>query len=130
MFGKSTVLSLARRGYGLMNYNPSLPLAQSFSSKSPATQVVFADDGRTLVCWHPEPEFPYEHTLPIPEEAQQTALLKELNKGFRDVSHLEGMKEELAREELMKMTSTTKHRWFPRLQKKKAKKTPRERPYL
>lgn len=127
MFGRTTVLSLARKGYGLVN--PSSSLSQQYSSK-PTTQVVLADDGRTLVCWHPEPEFPYEHSLPLPEETKVTAIMKGMDRGLRDVSHLEDMKEQFAREELMKMTSTTKHRWFPRLQKKKAKKTPMDRPYL
>lgn len=91
-----------------------------------------ADDGRTLVCWHPKPEFPYEHSLPLPKASEPgNSVLKSLNgKDKIDVSHLEGVKAEIAREELMKMTFTTKHGWFPRLQKKKAKKTPMQRPYL
>ena len=95
-------------------------------------QVVVADDGRTLVCWHPEPEFPYEHSLPLPQEKEGARpILKSMNDaGVQDFSHLEGMKEELVREQLMKATFTTKHRWFPNLQKKKAKKTPMDRPYL
>lgn len=94
--------------------------------------MVVADGGRTLVCWHPEPAFPYEHSLPLPKAIDtETSVIKSVNvKDIRDISHLEGMKEELAREQLMKMTYTNKHRWFPRLQKKKAKKTPSERPYL
>lgn len=95
-------------------------------------QTVVADDGRTLVCWHPEPEFPYEQSLPLSQEKDGARhVLKSMNNvGAQDFSHLKGMKEELAREQLMRATFTTKHRWFPRLQKKRAKKTPLDRPYL
>lgn len=39
-------------------------------------------------------------------------------------------KPEIARQELMNLTSTTKHRWFPRSRDKRAKNTPMDRPYL
>lgn len=115
-------MSLTRGGY-------RLPLAKSYSSN---TQVVVADDGRTLVCWHPEPEVPYELTSPLPkEEVVNQSVISALNGNDKsDVSHLEALKEELAREQLMKMTFTTKHRWFPRPGKREAKKTPMDRPYL
>jgi len=37
---------------------------------------------------------------------------------------------EVARQELMQLTHTTKHRWFPRARDRKAKQTPMDRPYL
>jgi hypothetical protein len=30
--------------------------------------VTSADQGRTIVCYHPERAFPYEHSLPVPRE--------------------------------------------------------------
>ena len=29
-------------------------------------RVVTNEDGSIIVCWHPEPKFPYEFTQPIP----------------------------------------------------------------
>lgn len=29
--------------------------------------ITSADHGRTIVCYHPERDFPYEHSLPMPE---------------------------------------------------------------
>ena len=29
-------------------------------------KVVLNEDGSIIVCWHPEPKFPYELTQPIP----------------------------------------------------------------
>lgn len=92
--------------------------------------IVVTDDGKTIVCWHPEKEFPYECTRPMPEiPVRETTVLK--------TTKAEAMKcfqkkrpEIEAREELAKMTQTTIHRWFPRSRDKKAKKTPKDRPYL
>ncbi|KAJ1521243.1 hypothetical protein ONE63_002928 [Megalurothrips usitatus] len=131
MLSRNGITAIARRGYDLLRANSSQ--VHSVSPKTTtSTQVVVADDGRTLVCWHPEPHIPYEFSLPLPNEKEpNSSAIKSLNgNDIRDVTHLNDMKETLAREELMKMTHTTKHRWFPRLQKKKAKKTPMERPYL
>ena len=32
--------------------------------------VTTSEDGAVIVCWHPEPKFPYEHTRPIPRQAE------------------------------------------------------------
>ena len=29
-------------------------------------RIVTNEDGSIIVCWHPEPKFPYEFTQPIP----------------------------------------------------------------
>lgn len=94
-------------------------------------EMTITDDGSVIICWHPEKPFPYECSKPVPVEvtAQSKTVLKvddkeEMYKVFRH------KKEELVREELMKITYTTKHRWFPRSRDKKAKKTPPNRPYL
>lgn len=130
MLSRRLTSLLGRRGYG----SPVASTSHSYATNNkPTTQVVVADEGRTLVCWHPEPEFPYEHSLPLPKEAEPSdSALKSLSTipHIKDVSHLEGMKEELAREQLMKMTFTTKHRWFPNMRRVKAIKGPVDRPYL
>ena len=33
-------------------------------------KVVVNEDGSVIVCWHPEPKFPYELTQPVPREIQ------------------------------------------------------------
>lgn len=93
--------------------------------------VAIASNGKTIVAWHPEPEFPYELTKPLPAAPEKVAVsvLKEecLNSAM---SAFKDKKPEVAREELMRLTFTTKHRWFPRSRDKRAKKTPMDRPYL
>ncbi|XP_017020073.1 large ribosomal subunit protein mL42 [Drosophila kikkawai] len=93
--------------------------------------VAVTKNGRTIVAWHPEPSFPYENTRPLPKiaEAQSSSVVKEtaLNSAMRA---FKSKHPEVARQELMQLTHTTKHRWFPRARDNKAKKTPMDRPYL
>ena len=125
-----SLLRLCSRNYIINNF-------KYFSSKtaiggqSTVESVVLSDDGRTFVAWHPEPEFPYEFSKPIPTatEINNKSLLKEKVLS----SAMEAFKSkhpEIARQELMSVTYTTKHRWFPRARDKKAKTTKMDRPYL
>lgn len=90
-------------------------------------------DQTAFFAWHPKQDFPYEYTRPLPTKLEQKSqsLLKdqkiETAKIAFKLSH-----PEIARGELMKLTSTTKHRWFPRSRDKKLnfKKTPMDRRYL
>ncbi|KAM7343516.1 mitochondrial ribosomal protein L42 [Cochliomyia hominivorax] len=112
----------------------SLKLAineNAIGGRSLVEAVAVSSNGKTIVAWHPEPEFPYEFTKPLPTaaEKQSASLIKE----EALVSAMSAFKEkrpEVAREELMRLTHTTKHRWYPRSRDKKAKKTPMDRPYL
>lgn len=73
--------------------------------------------------------FPYEHSLPLPTKScDVNQVLKESMQD--DVKELLQTKPQFQREYLMKVTSTTKHRWFPRPGKKFAKKTSPDREYL
>ncbi|XP_020717092.1 39S ribosomal protein L42, mitochondrial isoform X2 [Ceratitis capitata] len=83
------------------------------------------------VAWHPDLEFPYELTKPLPNAAtiQNEALVKE-NSLRTAMSAFKNKKPEIARQEIMQLTHTTKHRWFPRSRDKRAKNTPMDRPYL
>ncbi|XP_055330002.1 39S ribosomal protein L42, mitochondrial-like [Paramacrobiotus metropolitanus] len=56
--------------------------------------VVCADEGRTLVLYHPERPFPYEHSLPIP---RQEALLKEGDSAVKVQFRLDVVQAEMAR---------------------------------
>lgn len=83
-----------------------------------------------FVAWHPEPDFPYEFTKPLEiVDRSNPSLLKEtaINTAMEA---FKSQKPELARQELTKLTYTTKHIWFPRARDKKAKKTPMDREYL
>lgn len=93
-------------------------------------KVVTTSDNTTFVAWHPEIEFPYEFSKPVPPKAvPNSSLIKEeaLNSATRAFVN---KNPEIAREELMRITYTTKHRWFPRARDKRAKKTPMDREYL
>lgn len=105
--------------------------SKRLSSTYSEQTIVLTDDGRTYVAWHPKQDFPYEYTRPLPEEhiQQSTTVLKtqmtpELKQIFNKKSP------EQSRLELMTVTNTTKHRWFPRARDKKAKKTSMDRTYL
>lgn len=95
-------------------------------------RIAVTDDGSTIVCWHPEKPFPYECSKPLPEEisTETNSVLKVQN--ISDVYDVFKPKTvEQTREELMKITSTSKHVWFPRGKKTyKKKPTPRDREYL
>ncbi|XP_059048151.1 large ribosomal subunit protein mL42 [Achroia grisella] len=92
-------------------------------------KIVITDDGSTIVALHTEPEFPYEHSRPLPEEVKDESILKlndinEARRVFKD------MTPEMSRKQLSTLTMTTEHRWFPRARDKKAKNTEMNRPYL
>ncbi|XP_068205025.1 large ribosomal subunit protein mL42-like [Palaemon carinicauda] len=92
--------------------------------------VVITDDGRTIVAWHPEPQIPYEMTMPLPEQSKADTILKvedanAMKKLFRHQHPF------FVRKELQDLTYTTKHPWFPRPGRRFAKKNPpRDREYL
>lgn len=118
--------------------NANFGLWKQYSTKTTATgnwglvdKIALTDDRTTYVSWHPKPEFPYEMSRPIPniEQRDQSSVIKEstINTAMKafNTKH-----PEIARQELSKITFTTKHRWFPRARDKKAKKTPMDRPFL
>ncbi|XP_067915787.1 39S ribosomal protein L42, mitochondrial isoform X2 [Heterodontus francisci] len=77
--------------------------------------LAMTSDGRTIVCYHPSLDIPYEHTKPISrpspvenkEETHDQVLKARLEKA---VLH---DKQAPTIEELSKMFYTTKHRWYP-----------------
>ncbi|XP_017958175.1 39S ribosomal protein L42, mitochondrial [Drosophila navojoa] len=94
-------------------------------------RVAVTKNGKTIVAWHPDTPFPYEHTKPLPQfvEKQSSDVIKETALQTA-MTAFKNKFPEVARQELMKLTHTTKHRWFPRARDRKAKKTPMDRPYL
>ncbi|XP_058054197.1 large ribosomal subunit protein mL42 [Anopheles bellator] len=94
-------------------------------------QVSVVEGGKMFVAWHPKPDFPYEFSKPIdvPSPAQTANLVRD-DIITNSRAALKAKHPEFVRQELSKLTFTTKHRWFPRARDKKAKKTPMDRPYL
>ncbi|KZC09344.1 PREDICTED: 39S ribosomal protein L42, mitochondrial [Dufourea novaeangliae] len=104
----------------------------SSSMKLPHNLVVPLNK-EMIVCWHPEQEFPYEHSLPLPEEKEisSKSVLCIGKKEIADVFY-RNKKRQAVIDELAKMTYTTKHRWYPkksRFRKREIFIEP-ERPYL
>lgn len=87
------------------------------------TPVVALSPDRTVyICWHPEPEFPYEHSRPIPRRLEQ---LEEGDTVLK-VQHLIAEKNKYSpdgpsKRELKEMFYTTKHQWLPKPRKRFAK---------
>ncbi|XP_070784969.1 large ribosomal subunit protein mL42 [Enoplosus armatus] len=78
-------------------------------------EIGVTSDGKTIVCYHPTVDIPYEFTQPIerpdpltnPVETHDQVLKAHLSKEvLKD-------KEGPTIEELSKMFFTTKHRWYP-----------------
>ncbi|XP_021030688.1 39S ribosomal protein L42, mitochondrial [Mus caroli] len=73
-------------------------------------------DGRTIVCYHPSVDIPYEHTKPIPqpdllhnnEETHEQILKAKL-----EVRKRKQLEQGPMIEQLSKVFYTTKHRWYP-----------------
>uniref|UniRef100_A0A3Q3VPP8 Large ribosomal subunit protein mL42 n=1 Tax=Mola mola TaxID=94237 RepID=A0A3Q3VPP8_MOLML len=78
-------------------------------------EIGVTSDGRTIVCYHPTVDIPYELTRPIeqpnplnsPVESHEQVLKAHLSKEVLN------NKEGPTIEELSKMFFTTKHRWYP-----------------
>ncbi|XP_003475936.2 large ribosomal subunit protein mL42 [Cavia porcellus] len=78
-------------------------------------ELALTSDGRTIVCYHPSVDIPYEHTRPIPqpdpvqniEETHDQVLKTRLEEN-------ECLEQGPMIEQLSKMFFTTKHRWYPR----------------
>ena len=115
----------------------------SVSSMQSASSSKYRDEGicvnttGDIICaWHPQPKFPYEFSQPI-----QRSEITDTNSKLK-VQHVEGMKdlyhykhERFQRRELMRLTWTTKHRWFPNFGRRErlkiaARNLPREKEYL
>ncbi|XP_050506677.1 39S ribosomal protein L42, mitochondrial [Diabrotica virgifera virgifera] len=94
-------------------------------------KIVVTDQGSTIIAWHPKDDFPYECTRPLPVEPEnETATVLKTTVTPELLGIFNKKTPEQARQELMNITHTTKHRWFPRARDKRAKKTPMDREYL
>lgn len=95
-----------------------------------AVQNVARTSSGAFVAWHPDQDFPYELSKPVDLNVSETSSLLKESALNTAMEAFKKDKPELVREELRKLTYTTKHIWFPRSRDKRAKKTPMDRPYL
>lgn len=99
------------------------------SGKLPS-EIVVPLSRDMIVCWHPEREFPYEYSVPLPQEKRfpSNSVLcideKEAAKVFQE------KRQEVVIDELAKITFTTRHRWYPRKKIYRSRKIEPDRPYL
>lgn len=116
--------------------NASHLRAYSASSKtalggqSVVDKVVTTSDNSTFVAYHPNREFPYEMSRPLPPPAIPTNLLIKEEAIQMATKAFHRKHPELVVQELARITHTTKHRWYPRARDRRAKKTPKDREYL
>lgn len=103
----------------------------AIGNQSLVAGVTTTGDKSTFVAWHPDVEFPYEFSKPIPKKAEisSSAVIEEsamrvAQRAFKTAHP------EVARQELQRLTFTTKHKWYPRARDRKAKKTEMDRPFL
>lgn len=117
--------------YKLLNLTKLAPVITRNYAKLPPERIVLNSTGTMFVAWHPEKEIPYECTKPIelkPEEESNTVLKTVMSPELKQI--FKKKSPEVARQELMAITHTTKHCWFPRSRDKRAKKTKPDREYL
>ncbi|XP_056654627.1 39S ribosomal protein L42, mitochondrial [Monodelphis domestica] len=89
------------------------PLPDDYNCK---VELALSSDGRTIICYHPAVDIPYEHTKPIirpdpvdNQEETHDQMLKSRLKACGNTTEQGPMIEELS-----KLFFTTKHRWYPR----------------
>jgi len=77
-------------------------------------RIVLSDDGAIIACWHPQPKFPYELSRPMPrssENSTSSVMNTQVTEEMKELYHHKP--ERFQRRDLMRVTSTTKHQWFP-----------------
>lgn len=120
-------------GSGVLNntFSKEFFRAKSSTSNINEERTVITDDGSVVVCWHPEKPFPYEYSKPIPVEVREENSVLKIQNVSQIYEIFKPKKEEFVREELMKITYTTKHVWFRKNgQKYKKSMPPPDREYL
>lgn len=123
---------MALRLKGLHLYASQIRRASTKSSSnifdSQKDYVVTANNGRTVVCWHPEKEFPYECSRPLPENQIKPHPHLSIDPQVVQIFHQRT--ENSVIQNLMKVTYTDKYKWYPVSRIQRAKKTRPDREYL
>ncbi|XP_063783690.1 large ribosomal subunit protein mL42 [Pseudophryne corroboree] len=89
-------------------------------------ELAMSSDGKTIVCYHPSVDIPYEHTKPIPRRDPLHSHEESLELVLKAKLSDPDPKPAPTIEELSKMFYTTKHRWYPvgQYHKRRMKKDP------
>ncbi|XP_026474700.1 39S ribosomal protein L42, mitochondrial [Ctenocephalides felis] len=90
-------------------------------------KVILTDDLTTFVAWHPKKDFSFEFSRPLPDENVDNNLSLKCTLTKNTFKNLHP---EITRQELVRITHTSKHIWYPRSRDKRAKNTPMDRKYL
>merc|ERR1712168_279177 len=79
-------------------------------------ELGLTSDGKTIVCYHPSVDVPYELTQPIERPDPVTNAVETHDQVLKAQLSKEVLKKKPGPtvEELSKMFFTTKHRWYPR----------------
>lgn len=91
-------------------------------------KIAVTSDGTTIVCWHPEQPFSYEHSQPLPVTEKNTNSVLKVQNVDEIYNIFKPKKEEFVRQELMALTFTNKHKWF--VPKKRVRKRQFFKPLL
>ncbi|XP_054023781.1 39S ribosomal protein L42, mitochondrial [Dryobates pubescens] len=78
-------------------------------------ELAVTSDLKTIVCYHPSLEIPYEHTKPIPRPDPVDNKEETLDQVLKARLSSHELKNDTGptMEQLSKMFYTTKHRWYP-----------------
>ncbi|NWZ66094.1 RM42 protein, partial [Acrocephalus arundinaceus] len=89
-------------------------------------ELAVTSDLKTIVCYHPSLEIPYEHTKPLPRPDPVNNKEENLNQVLKSRLNEKELKNSRGPtiEELSKMFYTTKHRWYPVGQYHRRRKNP------
>ena len=134
MFSIPGLSPLAR--FTCRSFSTSLPVsARKVTKPYREERVVLTSDGAVICCWHPQPKFPYELSRPIPRSEMTgtpSPLKVQMTDDMKELYHHKP--ERFHRRDLMRLTWTTKHKWFgnkKHIEKEmNERKNPREKPFL
>lgn len=99
-----------------------VPIRQKSNTNGPSLdgpncniEIGVTSDGKTIVCYHPIVDIPYELAQPIERPDPVTAPVETQNQVLKAHLSKEVLKGKQGPtiEELSKMFFTTKHRWYP-----------------
>ncbi|XP_019947740.1 large ribosomal subunit protein mL42 isoform X2 [Paralichthys olivaceus] len=99
-----------------------VPVRHKSSDSDPSAQgsncnvdIGVTSDGKTIVCFHPTVDIPYEFTLPVERPDPVTNAVETHDQVLKAHLSKEVLKDKKGPtiEELSKMFFTTKHRWYP-----------------
>ncbi|XP_076578610.1 large ribosomal subunit protein mL42 [Chaetodon auriga] len=100
-----------------------VPVRQKSSISGPSldasnsnVEIGVTSDGKTIVCYHPTVDIPYELTQPIERPDPVTNQVETHDQVLKAHLSKEVLKDKAGPtiEELSKMFFTTKHRWYPK----------------